>query len=70
MQEIERRLAYELAEVCRDYCEEVWVEVLNRAGVPAISEWRLLENTFFPEDIREVLEALTPLAVLALPPSE
>ena len=64
------RLTDKLAEVCRDYCKEVWAEVLNRAGVPATSEWRLADNTFFPKDIREVPGALLPPVVLSLPPSE
>ena len=29
VKETEIRLADELAEVCRDYCKEVWAEVLN-----------------------------------------
>lgn len=38
VQETEVRLVEELAEVCRDYCREVWTEALNLAGVPATSE--------------------------------
>jgi len=38
VQEAEVRLADELAEVCSDYCKEVWAEALNRVGVPTISE--------------------------------
>ena len=38
VQETEIRLADELAEVCRDYCKEVWAEALNRVEVPATSE--------------------------------
>ena len=33
-------LAEELAEICRDYCKETWMEALNLAGVPAASKWR------------------------------
>ena len=40
VQEIEVRLANELAKVCRDYCKEVWLEALNLVGVPATSKWR------------------------------
>ena len=47
MEEIEVRLAEELAEVCRDYCKEVWVEALNQVGIPATSEWRLAENIYY-----------------------
>ena len=47
----ETRLAKELARVCRDYCAEVWAEALNRAGVPATSKLRSVENIFFLENI-------------------
>ena len=40
MQEIEVRLADELAEVCIDYCKEVWMEALNLTRFLATSEWR------------------------------
>ena len=70
VQETEIRLANELVEVCIDYCKEVWAEALNQARVPTASKWRLAENIFFTEDIREVLVVLPSLAVLALPPSK
>ena len=54
VQEIEVRLADELAEVCRDYCKEVWLEALNLAGVLAASEWREARNIYYLLDIREV----------------
>ena len=38
VEEMEKRLAEEVTEVCRDYCTESWIEVLNHAGVPANSE--------------------------------
>ena len=60
-------LTDELAEVCREYCKEVWVEALNRARVPTTSEWRLAKNILFSEDIREVPVALPPPAALAFP---
>ena len=47
----ETQLAEELAGVCRDYCAEVWAEALNRAGVPATSKLRSVENIFFPKNI-------------------
>ena len=37
VQETEIQLMDGLAEVCRDYCKEVWLEALNLAGVPATS---------------------------------
>ena len=60
------RLAEELAEICRDYCKEVWAEALNQAGVPAASEWRNAENIFYPADIREVPATLPPPSAFAL----
>ena len=48
VQETEIRLAEELVEVCRDYYKEVWAEALNRARVLAASEWRSVENIFYP----------------------
>ena len=38
VKETQVRLAEEMAEVCRDYCKEVWAEALNQARVPATSE--------------------------------
>ena len=52
--------------MCKDFCKEVWVEALNRAGVPTTSEWRNAENMFYPEDIQEVPMVLPPLTALAL----
>ena len=50
----EVRLTEEVAVVCRDYCTESWGVVMDRAGVPADSELRRVENIFFPEDIQEI----------------
>ena len=66
VQETEVRLADELAEVCRDYCKEVWLEALNFVGVPATSEWREARNVYYPPDIREILVDLPPSPTLAL----
>ena len=33
---------------------------MDRAGVPADSELRRVENIFFPEDIREILNMVPP----------
>ena len=67
--ETQTRLAEELAEVCKDFCKEVWVEALNRVGVPATSEWGFAENVFHPKDIREIPADLPSPSTLALPPS-
>ena len=40
VQETEVTLADELAEVCMDYCKEVWMKALNLARFLATSEWR------------------------------
>ena len=70
VQEMGIRLAEELAEICRDYCKEVWAEALNWAGVPAASEWRNAENIFYPADIREVPATLPLPAAFALTSSK
>ena len=54
VQETEVRLAEELAEVCKDYFQEVWAETINLAGVLAASEWRKAKNIYYPAVIREV----------------
>jgi len=70
VQEKEARLAKELTVVCRDYCSEVWAEALSRVEVSTTSEWRLAENVYNLEDIREAPTMLPSPAVLALPPLE
>ena len=51
VKDIEARLIEEVAVVCRDYCTESWGVAMDRAGVPADSELRRIENIIFPEDI-------------------
>ena len=58
IKETETRLTDELARVYRDYCLEVWTEVLNLTGVLAASEWRRAENVYYPPDFREAPKAL------------
>ena len=48
VQETEARLAEELAEVWREYCQEVWAEALNLAGISTTSEWQRAENIYYP----------------------
>ena len=48
----------ELVEVYRDYFLEVWTEALNLTRVPTASKWRRAENFYYPQDLREALEAL------------
>jgi len=66
VQETEVQLVDELAEVCRDYCKEVWLEALNFVEVPTTSEWREARNVYYPSDIREVLADLPPSPAFAL----
>ena len=54
VKDTEARLTEEVAVVCRDYCTKSWGVAMDRAGVPADSELRRIENIFFPEDIREI----------------
>ena len=54
----ETRLAEEVAIICRDYVTESWGVAMDRAGVPTNSELRRVENIFFPEDIREIPDAV------------
>ena len=65
VQETKAHLTKELAGVCREYCLEVWTEALNVAETPADSKWRKAENVFYPEDLRDVLEAAPEVATLA-----
>ena len=66
VEETEKRLAKKVAEVCRKYYTESWIEALNNAGVPADSELRKVERLFFPEHIREAPTNLPPTTVLSL----
>ena len=57
--------------MCRDYCAETLVEVLNRVGALADSKLRKAKNVFIPEDIREVPTMLPPseqLSTVQVPP--
>ena len=60
----------ELAKVCKDYCQEVWLEALNLVGVPTTLKWRKVENTYYSLDICEVLDVLPPPVSLAPNSSE
>ena len=67
VQETEARLTKELAEVCRDYYQEVWTEALNLAGVPAALEWRRAENIYYPPDLQEAFAAFLGFGADAAP---
>ena len=47
VEEIEIRLAGELSEVCRDYCDVTWDKALTAVGVPADSALRLLGSIYY-----------------------
>ena len=70
MEDVEKRLAKEVTEVCRDYCFETWVEALNRAGVPPDFKLRKAESVFFSKVIKEAPTDLPPTVILSLPPPE
>ena len=67
VKDTEARLIEEVAMVCRDYCTESWGVVMDRAGVPADSKLRRIENIFFPEDIRENPDSDPPEKLLSIP---
>ena len=54
VEEMQVRLAKELLEVCRDYCNVTWDRALSVAGVPADYVWRLPESVYYHLEIREV----------------
>ena len=70
MEDIEKRLAKEITEVCRDYCSETWVEALNCAGVPPDFELRKAESVFFSKVIKEAPTDLPLTIIMSLPPPE
>ena len=47
VEETEIRLAEELSELCRDYCDATWDKTLTAAGVPADSALRLLGSVYY-----------------------
>ena len=57
MEETQIRLAEELSEVCRDYCNAIWDRALSVARVPADSVWRQPGSKYYHPDICEVLSA-------------
>ena len=67
VQETEARLTKELAEVCRDYYQEVWTEALNLAGVPTALEWRRAENVYYPPELQEAFAAFLGFGADAAP---
>ena len=68
MQETETRLTAEVIAVCREYCAETYSQALDRAGIPADSDWRRTDQVYYPEDLRENPTAPPSLATIPLPP--
>ena len=62
VEETQVRLAEELSELCRDYCDMTWNKALIVARVPADSVWRLPENVYYHPEICKVPAASSPLA--------
>ena len=57
-------MAKELVEVCRDYCQEVWIEAFNLARFLVTSKWRKAENICYSPEIRAAPVALPPPTAL------
>ena len=66
--ETEARLTAEVTVVCREYCAETYNQALDRAGIPADSDLRRVDQIYYPKDLRESTTAPPPLAALPLPP--
>ncbi|XP_075649683.1 uncharacterized protein LOC142620155 [Castanea sativa] len=69
----EEQLTEAFVALCREYCQKVWGEALNVAGVPLSSDLRKSENVWLPLEIQEIEKAPaatpTPESTLpALPP--
>lgn len=59
MEKTQVRLAEELSEVCRDYCNVTWDRAMTVVGVPVNSVWRLPESVYYHLEICEVLAAIS-----------
>ena len=64
VEKTQARLAEELAEVYKDYCNATWNKSFNVARVPIASTWRQPGSVFYHPHIREVPDAISlPLAL-------
>ena len=70
MLETEARLTAEVIAVCGEYCTETYNQALDRAGTPADSDLRRVDQVYYPEDLRENTTAPLPLTAFPLPPLE
>ncbi|XP_075668146.1 uncharacterized protein LOC142638042 [Castanea sativa] len=64
---MQEELTEAFAALCREYCQQVWGEAMNAAGVPQVSELRKPENIWLPLDIQEIEDPSVP-ASPTLPP--
>ena len=60
VRDTEVRLTEEVAAVCREYITLSWGVALDRAAVPTDSDLQKVESILFPEDIREIPDAVAP----------
>ena len=67
VEETEIRLAEELSEVCRDYCNATWDKALTAAGVLVDFALRLLGNIYYHPHIWEIPSASSPSAPIPEP---
>ena len=64
VEKTQARLAEELAEVYKDYCNATWNKSFNVARVPIASTWRQPGSVFYHPHICEVPDAISlPLAL-------
>ena len=63
VEETEIRLAEELSEVCRDYCDMTWDKALAVVGVPVDSGLRLPGSIYYHPQICEIPTASSPPAI-------
>ena len=70
MEETQIRLAEELSELCRDYCNATWDRAFSVTRVPADSVWRQPGSVYYHPDIHKVPCAISSPSALALETSE
>ena len=68
--EMKARLTAEVTVVCREYCAKMYNQALDRAGIPVDSDLRMVDQVYYPEDLRENTTAPPIPAALPLPPPE
>ena len=68
--ETETKLTAEVTAVCREYCAETYNQALDRAGIPADSDLRRVDQVYYLEDLRENITVPPPLIAFPLPPPE